>query len=65
MPSALPTGETWFHHVVVHYPGIITFLFLDAIIFIAATTLTVAQASQVIVKTIVAFFSFVNKKRFH
>lgn len=52
MPSALPTGETWFHHVVVHYPGVVTFLFLDAVIFIAATTLTVAQASQVIVKTV-------------
>ncbi|CAK9315668.1 unnamed protein product [Citrullus colocynthis] len=47
VPSALPTGETWFHHVVVHYPGVITFLFLDAVIFIAATTLTVAQASQI------------------
>ncbi|XP_038888969.1 probable protein S-acyltransferase 23 isoform X1 [Benincasa hispida] len=47
MPSALPAGGTWFHHVVVHYPGVIIFLFLDAVIFIAATTLTVAQASQI------------------
>lgn len=52
MPLALQTGETWFHHVVVHYPGVVTFLFLDALIFVAATTLTIAQASQVIVKTI-------------
>ncbi|KAG7011581.1 putative protein S-acyltransferase 23, partial [Cucurbita argyrosperma subsp. argyrosperma] len=46
VPSALQTGETWFLHVVVHYPGVVIFLFLDGIIFLAATTLTVAQASQ-------------------
>ncbi|XP_023511407.1 probable protein S-acyltransferase 23 [Cucurbita pepo subsp. pepo] len=47
VPSALQTGETWFLHVVVHYPGVVIFLFLDGIIFLAATTLTVAQASQI------------------
>jgi len=33
--------------VVVHHPGVVAFLVLDVIVFIAATTLTTAQASQV------------------
>lgn len=44
---ALPAGETWIHHVIIHYPGLVLFLILDAIILIAATTLTTLQASQV------------------
>ncbi|KAK9286266.1 hypothetical protein L1049_014654 [Liquidambar formosana] len=44
---ALPSEETWIHHVVVQHPGVVTFLVLDTIILIAATTLTTAQASQI------------------
>ncbi|EOX97293.1 Palmitoyltransferase TIP1, putative [Theobroma cacao] len=44
---ALPADETWIHHVIVHHPGIIAFLILDAIVLIAATTLTTVQVSQI------------------
>lgn len=42
------TEETWIHHVVVQHPSVVSFLFLDVIILVAATTLTAAQATQVI-----------------
>ncbi|XP_070662813.1 probable protein S-acyltransferase 23 isoform X2 [Malus domestica] len=48
--SALPglqTEETWIRRVVVQYPSIVAFLFVDIIILIAATTLTKAQATQI------------------
>ncbi|KAM2988733.1 hypothetical protein FF2_002792 [Malus domestica] len=48
--SALPglqTEETWTCRVVVQYPSIVAFLFVDIIILIAATTLTKAQATQI------------------
>ncbi|OMO75359.1 Zinc finger, DHHC-type, palmitoyltransferase [Corchorus capsularis] len=44
---ALPADETWVHYVIIHHPGIVAFLFLDAIILLAATTLAIVQASQV------------------
>ncbi|EOX97299.1 Palmitoyltransferase TIP1, putative isoform 1 [Theobroma cacao] len=44
---ALPADETWIHHVIIHHPGIVVFLILDAIVLIAATTLTTVQASQI------------------
>ncbi|XVE67379.1 hypothetical protein DITRI_Ditri08aG0155500 [Diplodiscus trichospermus] len=44
---ALAAGETWIHHVIVHCPGLVAFLILDAILLIAATTLTTIQASQI------------------
>ncbi|XP_022748621.1 probable protein S-acyltransferase 23 [Durio zibethinus] len=44
---ALPAGETWIHHVIVHYPGLVAFLILDVLLLIAATTLTTVQASQI------------------
>lgn len=34
--------------MVVQHPSVVAFLFLDVIILVAATTLTVAQATQVI-----------------
>ncbi|XP_041011630.1 probable protein S-acyltransferase 23 isoform X2 [Juglans microcarpa x Juglans regia] len=43
----LPTEETWIHHVVVQHPGGVAFLLVDIIIFLAATVLTVSQATQV------------------
>ncbi|TQD70573.1 hypothetical protein C1H46_043895 [Malus baccata] len=48
--SALPglqTEETWIRRVVVQYLSIVAFLFVDIIILIAATTLTMAQATQI------------------
>ncbi|XP_009368343.1 probable protein S-acyltransferase 23 isoform X1 [Pyrus x bretschneideri] len=48
--SALPglqTEETWIRRVVVQYPSIVAFLFVDIIILIYATTLTTAQATQI------------------
>lgn len=44
---ALASGETWLHHTIFNYPGIISFLVMDAAIFIAAATLLTVQASQV------------------
>lgn len=44
----LPTEETWIHHVIVQHPGGVSFLLVDIIILLAATILTVSQASQVI-----------------
>lgn len=44
----LPAGETWMHHVLVGHPGIVAFLVTDAVVFIAAMTLTTTQASLVI-----------------
>ncbi|CAO2815826.1 unnamed protein product [Amaranthus hypochondriacus] len=44
---AIPTSETWMHYVVVHHPGFIVFLVMDLLIFISATTLFVAQTSQI------------------
>ncbi|KAL9174385.1 hypothetical protein ABFS82_02G049900 [Erythranthe guttata] len=44
---ALSTGETWTHHVIFEYPGVIAFLVLDAAIFFAATTLLAVQAYQI------------------
>ncbi|XVE94066.1 hypothetical protein REPUB_Repub01dG0248400 [Reevesia pubescens] len=44
---ALSAGESWIHHVIVNHPGLVAFLILDAMVFISATTLTTAQASQI------------------
>ncbi|KAF8404780.1 hypothetical protein HHK36_009669 [Tetracentron sinense] len=44
---AIPTAETWIHHVIVQHPGVVAFLVMDAIILISATTLTVAQIFQI------------------
>lgn len=49
-----PTEETWIHHMIVQYPSLVVFLCIDIIISISTTTLTVAQASQVIDKTLTA-----------
>lgn len=46
---ALPAGETWIHQVLVNHPGLVAFLVMDAVVVIAATTLTVTQISMVIV----------------
>jgi len=46
---ALPAGETWIHQVLVRHPGIVAFLVMDAVVVVATTTLTVTQASMVIV----------------
>jgi hypothetical protein len=46
---ALPAGETWIHHVLVRHPGLVAFLVMDAVVVVATTTLTVTQASMVIV----------------
>lgn len=42
-----PSRESWMHNLLAHHPGIVIFLLLDLFIFIAATTLMVAQASQI------------------
>ncbi|KAJ8764781.1 hypothetical protein K2173_009182 [Erythroxylum novogranatense] len=39
--------EGWFQFLVAQHPGIFAFLVLDIVIFVAATTLTVTQASQI------------------
>ncbi|EEF44063.1 Palmitoyltransferase TIP1, putative [Ricinus communis] len=39
--------QRWVHYLVVQHPGAVAFLFFDVIIFMAATTLTIAQASQI------------------
>ncbi|KAK9110814.1 hypothetical protein Sjap_018874 [Stephania japonica] len=46
--SVLPASAAWLHHVVVHHPGAVLFVVLDALILIAAATLTIVQATQVI-----------------
>ncbi|KAG7977313.1 hypothetical protein I3843_05G025700 [Carya illinoinensis] len=43
----LPAEETWIHHVVVRHPGGVAFLLVDIIILLAATILTVSQATQI------------------
>ncbi|XP_038682363.1 probable protein S-acyltransferase 23 isoform X3 [Tripterygium wilfordii] len=43
----VPIQETWIHHVAVRHPGVVVFLVLDIVIFVAATTLTISQASQI------------------
>lgn len=45
--QSLHIEESWIRYVVVHHPGVVAFLVLDVIVFIAATTLTTAQASQI------------------
>ncbi|PNY10386.1 putative S-acyltransferase [Trifolium pratense] len=44
---ALPAGETWIHQVLVRHPGLVAFLVMDAVVFVATTTLTVTQASMI------------------
>ncbi|XP_004504881.1 probable protein S-acyltransferase 23 [Cicer arietinum] len=44
---ALPAGETWIHQVLVNHPGLVAFLVMDAVVVIAATTLTVTQISMI------------------
>ncbi|KAL2537136.1 putative protein S-acyltransferase 23 [Forsythia ovata] len=44
---ALRTGETWLHHMIFNYPGLISFLVMDAAIFISTATLLTVQASQI------------------
>ncbi|KAJ6964948.1 protein S-acyltransferase 23 [Populus alba x Populus x berolinensis] len=45
--QSLHIEESLIRYVVVHHPGFVAFLVLDVIVFIAATTLTTAQASQI------------------
>lgn len=45
--QSLHNEESWIRYVVVQHPGVVAFLLLDVIVFIAATTLTTAQASQI------------------
>ena len=54
-PMSLPVGETWIHFVVVQHPGLVAFLVMDAIIFLAAASLLTVQASQVSGLTISLF----------
>ncbi|KAK7319534.1 hypothetical protein RJT34_04256 [Clitoria ternatea] len=44
---ALAEGETWIHYVIVGHPGLVVFLVMDAVVFIAASTLTITQASMI------------------
>ena len=50
--QTLHIGDRWFHYIVAHHPGIVAFLVLDIIIIIAATNLTIVQASQVTMFTV-------------
>ncbi|ESW31181.1 hypothetical protein PHAVU_002G216500 [Phaseolus vulgaris] len=43
----LLAGETWIQYVVVRHPGLVVFLVMDAVVFIAATTLTITQISMI------------------
>ncbi|XP_058069557.1 probable protein S-acyltransferase 23 isoform X1 [Magnolia sinica] len=43
----VPSAGSWAHHMVVHHPGAIVFLAMDAICLLAGTALTIAQASQI------------------
>jgi len=45
---ALLAGETWIHYVLVRHLGLVVFLVMDAVVFVATTTLTITQASMVI-----------------
>ncbi|KAG5038312.1 putative protein S-acyltransferase 23 [Glycine max] len=44
---ALLAGETWIHYALVKHPGLVVFLVMDAVVFFAATTLTLTQASMI------------------
>ena len=44
---AMPVGETWVHQVLVNHPGLVAFLVMDAVVFIATSTLTITQASMI------------------
>ncbi|KAG8368569.1 hypothetical protein BUALT_Bualt15G0059100 [Buddleja alternifolia] len=44
---ALPTEETWIHHVIFSYPGFTAFLVMDAAIFIATASLLLVQVTQI------------------
>ncbi|QCD84219.1 probable protein S-acyltransferase 23 [Vigna unguiculata] len=43
----LLAGETWIHYMLVQHPGLVVFLVMDAIVFIAASTLTITQTSMI------------------
>ncbi|XP_014509577.1 probable protein S-acyltransferase 23 isoform X2 [Vigna radiata var. radiata] len=43
----LLAGETWIHYMLVQHPGLVVFLVMDAVVFIAATTLTITQTSMI------------------
>ncbi|XP_015956176.1 probable protein S-acyltransferase 23 [Arachis duranensis] len=44
---AFSADETWMHHVLVNHPGVIVFLVIDVVILLAATSLTITQASMI------------------
>ncbi|KAG9439884.1 hypothetical protein H6P81_020049 [Aristolochia fimbriata] len=46
-PAVFPTSITWFHRMLIIHPGAIIFLFMDFILWIAATTLAISQGSQI------------------
>lgn len=46
--QVFPSVGKWIHFLVNEHPGIISFLVVDIICVSAGTTLTIAQASQVI-----------------
>lgn len=48
IPALPAAGETWIHQLLVRNPGLVAFLVMDAVVVVAATTLTVTQASMVI-----------------
>lgn len=47
-PVVLANNESWIRHVIFQNPGLAAFLVVDLMILLAATTLTISQASQVI-----------------
>ncbi|CAI8618023.1 unnamed protein product [Vicia faba] len=47
LPALPAAGETWIHQVLVRNPGLVVFLVMDAVVVVAATTLTVTQASMI------------------
>ncbi|KAK4789962.1 hypothetical protein SAY86_017266 [Trapa natans] len=46
-PFILESNTSWIRHVIFQNPGLAAFLVLDLLILIAATTLTISQASQI------------------
>lgn len=53
----LQSQESWIHHVVFTHPGAAAFLFIDALILLAAGTLISVQAYQVIIHLFIFYFS--------
>jgi len=48
--SIVSSSGAWIHHMISEHPGAVSFLVMDTILFTGVLVLTVAQASQVVLK---------------